>query len=129
MKLTDDGQNDPLLADFPDEFDALCGHKEACDEVPEAARLLLTGEHCPVQMFRVGTNVYATQFHPEADAEGLSLRIHTYKNHGYFSPEKVDELVAAVKSVDTPYAQKLLQSFVQRYRRERKQSCGTSLDS
>jgi GMP synthase (glutamine-hydrolysing) len=57
-----------LLAGFPDRIAVLLGHKEACDATPAGATLLMIGAECPVQMFRVGQNVYATQFHPEGDA-------------------------------------------------------------
>jgi len=116
VSLTGAGGEDPLLADFPPEIDVLCGHKEACDEVPRGATLLLTGEACPVQMFRLGENVYATQFHPEGDAEGFIVRIHAYKHHGYFPPEEADALIVAVNGSDTPYAQEILRRFVERYR-------------
>ena len=116
VSLTDAGSEDPLLADFPEQIDVLCGHKEACDRVPQQATLLLTGDACPVQMFRVGKNVYATQFHPEGDGEGFTVRIHAYKHHGYFPPEEADELISAVNRSDTPYAREILRRFVERYR-------------
>jgi GMP synthase (glutamine-hydrolysing) len=75
----------------------------------------MRGDVCPVQMFRVGNNVYATQFHPEGDAEGFTLRIKAYKHHGYFSPEQADELIEAVRKAETPFAQELLKRFVERY--------------
>lgn len=115
VKLTDDGRHDPLLTGFPDQIDVLCGHKEACDELPAGAILLLTGEACPVQMFRVGKNVYATQFHPEGDSEGFAVRIQVYKHHGYFPPEEAETLIAAVNREDTPYAREILRRFVERY--------------
>jgi GMP synthase (glutamine-hydrolysing) len=93
----------------------LLGHKEACDEVPRGAVLLMTGEACPVQMFRVGENVYATQFHPEGDAEGFTTRIHVYKHHGYFEPHEADALITAVADAQTPHAQDILARFVRRY--------------
>lgn len=114
VALTDAGRDDPLLAGFPDRIDVLCGHKEACDEVPRGAALLITGDACPVQMFRVGRNVYATQFHPEGDADGFSLRIRAYRNHGYFPPETADALIEAVSAVDTPFGRELLRRFVER---------------
>ena len=49
---------------------------------------------CPVQAFRVGSNVYATQFHPELDAAGMCTRIDVYKHAGYFDPSEADELKA-----------------------------------
>jgi GMP synthase (glutamine-hydrolysing) len=67
-------------------------------------------------MFRVGENVYATQFHPEGDGEGFTVRIHAYKHHGYFPPEEADELVHAVNRSDTPHAREILRRFVERYR-------------
>ena len=117
VTLTDDGRNDELLAGFPKQFPVLLGHKEACDEVPSGAKLLLRGKDCPVQMFRVGENVYATQFHPEGDSEGFTLRIHAYRNHGYFKPEEADDLIQTVQQADTPFARKLLKRFVSRYAR------------
>ena len=115
VRLTDAGRDDPLLAGFPDQIAVLCGHKEACDLLPESATLLLTGDDCPVQMFRLGENVYATQFHPEGDAEGFTVRIHAYKHHGYFPPEEADALIVAVNGKDTPYAREILRRFVARY--------------
>ena len=63
---------------------------------PAAARwvlvavLLATSATCPVQMFRVGRRVYATQFHPELDLTRLTVRIRVYRTHGYFPPDEAD---------------------------------------
>ena len=100
-----------LLAGFPEQIDVLLGHKEAVDTTPDGAVLLMTGRVCPIQMFRVGKNVYATQFHPEADADEFTLRIDTYRNHGYFQPHEADELKKRVSLKPTPYAQKILRRF------------------
>lgn len=115
LRLTDKGNTDPLLAGFPDQIKVLLGHKEACDATPTGATLLLSGEACPVQMFRIGKNVYATQFHPEGDSEGFILRIQVYKNHGYFRPEEAQGLIEAVCKEDTPFAREILKRFVSRY--------------
>lgn len=115
VKLTEQGRKDSLLEDFPAQIQVLLGHKEACDELPAGATLLLRGDVCPVQMFRVGNNVYATQFHPEGDCQGFSLRINAYKNHGYFEPEKAADLIEAVCQNDTPLGREVLRRFVQRY--------------
>jgi GMP synthase (glutamine-hydrolysing) len=115
LTITEEGKNDPLLQGFPDKIKVLLGHKEACDTVPQGATLLMTGECCPVQMFRVGENVYATQFHPEGDSEGFIVRVNVYKHHGYFEPHEAEELIIRLEEEDTPYAQKILQRFVERY--------------
>ncbi|MGI9317451.1 MAG: glutamine amidotransferase [bacterium] len=115
VTITEEGLVDPLLHGFPQQIRVLLGHKEACDIVPEGATLLIKGEACPVQMFRVGQNVYATQFHPEGDCEGFTVRIRAYKNHGYFPAEEADDLIEILSKEKTPYAQKILKRFVARY--------------
>jgi GMP synthase (glutamine-hydrolysing) len=115
LEMTEAGQLDPLLARFPAQIDVLLGHKEAVDTTPAGATLLLTGRDCPVQMFRVGQNVYATQFHPEGDAEEFALRIDIYRHHGYFEPHEAEELKKRISQKSTPYAQAILRRFVERY--------------
>ena len=66
-------------------------------------------------MFRIGENVYATQFHPEGDGEGFTVRIHAYKHHGYFPAEEAEALIVEVNRKDTPYAREILRRFVARY--------------
>jgi len=117
LTITAAGKQDKLLAGFPEQIDVLLGHKEAVDTTPKGATLLMTGSACPVQMFRVGENVYATQFHPEGDAEEFILRIDTYRNHGYFEPHEADELKKGVCVRPTPYAQQILRRFVATYYR------------
>ena len=115
LDITEDGSEDKLLEGFPPKIDVLLGHKEACDWTPEGATLLMTGSNCPVQMFRVGENVYATQFHPEGDADEFSLRIDTYANHGYFEPHEAEALKQEVSRQPTPYAHAILKRFVDRF--------------
>ena len=116
LTITEEGADDPLLEGFPKTFRGLVGHKEACDDTPPGATLLAEGENCNVQMFRLGKNVYATQFHPEGDAEGFGVRIDIYKNHGYFPADTAEELKATIAKEETPYAQEILKRFVSRYR-------------
>ena len=115
LDITETGKKDKLLAGFPEQIDVLLGHKEACDVTPEGAILLMTGSHCPVQMFRVGENGYATQFHPEGDAEEFELRIDIYANHGYFEPHEAEVLKQEVSRKPTPFAQEILRRFVDNY--------------
>jgi len=116
LVLTDEGAKDPLLKGLPKHFSALVGHKEACDDLPLGAVLLMTSKPCPIQMFRVKKNIYATQFHPEADAEEFILRIKIYKNHGYFPAAKAEELIASVRNLNTPIPKEILKRFVLKYK-------------
>jgi GMP synthase (glutamine-hydrolysing) len=117
VTLTDAGAKDPLLEGMPRTFDAFVGHKEACTVLPPSAVLLASTPACPVQMFRVRSNLYATQFHPELDHDGIVTRIRVYKDAGYFPPEEVDDLIARVLLADVGEPPRILVNFVARYAR------------
>lgn len=114
-RLTPDGSTDPLLAGSPDSFDAFVGHKEAAQALPPGCIHLLASDPCPFQMIRHGENVYATQFHPEADAAVFHTRIDIYRHHGYFAPEDAQDLHALVDAADVHVPERILRAFVERY--------------
>jgi GMP synthase (glutamine-hydrolysing) len=117
IEITDAGRNDPLFAEVPDVFDAYGGHKEAASTLPADVACLATSTACPVQAFRVRDNVYATQFHPELDLEGIETRIDVYKDYGYFAPESAEALKTDVRQWDVRYPGTILRRFVERYAR------------
>ena len=118
ISLTDDGVADPLLAGLPPVFDAYVGHKEACRVLPGTATLLASSPTCPVEMFRVRRNLYATQFHPELDVDGIVGRIRTYADYGYFPPAELAEVVARVRATEVSVPPRILAAFVRRYARD-----------
>jgi len=113
--LTAAGLADPVLAGFPEEFDAFVGHKEACRVLPPTAVLLATSPGCPVQMFRVKDNLYATQFHPDLDVPGIITRVSVYQHAGYFPPEELPELVSRLSLAVVTEPGRMLANFVARY--------------
>ena len=115
ITLTAEGQRDPLLRGLPGTFDAFTGHKEAISRLPGQAVLLATSAACPVQMFRIGSNIYATQFHAELDVAGLCTRVGVYKHAGYFDPEQADDIIARAVRSDVTWPPVILRQFVQRY--------------
>ena len=72
-----------------------------------------------MQAFRIGSNVYATQFHPELDAAGMCTRIDVYKHAGYFHPSQADELKELAQRSEVSHPPAILRSFVRRYGRDR----------
>ncbi|MEZ5161376.1 MAG: glutamine amidotransferase [Marmoricola sp.] len=78
VRLTEAGQADPIFVELPAVFDAFLGHKEAINVLPANAVLLASSSTCPTQAFRIGENIYVTQFHPELDSDGLCLRVEVY---------------------------------------------------
>lgn len=117
VTLTEAGASDPLLEGIPATFDAFVGHKEAITRLPASATLLASSPACPVQMFKVGANVYATQFHPELDVEGITTRIFAYADHGYFAADELEPTLAAVRRVAVSHPSRMLRTFVERYAR------------
>ena len=115
VRLTEDGLADPVLAGMAAEFDAFVGHKEACSVLPPGAVLLAGSASCPVQMFRVKQNLYATQFHPELDLPGLLTRVRVYQNAGYFPPAELDDLIASLAPAVVTEPGRMLANFVARY--------------
>jgi GMP synthase (glutamine-hydrolysing) len=122
--LTPPGRRDPLMRGLPEAFDAFTGHKEAISELPGHAVLLASSADCPVQAFRVGSNVYATQFHPELDAAGMCTRIDVYKHAGYFHPDQADELKALAQRSTVAHPPAILRAFVRRYARSGPERAG-----
>jgi GMP synthase (glutamine-hydrolysing) len=117
VSLTAAGASDPLLRDMPPQFEAFVGHKEAIATLPATAALLASSPDCPVQMFKVGENVYATQFHPELDVDGITTRIHAYAGYGYFAAEELELTLAAVRRAAVSHPSRILRTFVERYAR------------
>ncbi len=117
VTLTAEGRADPLLRDLPPSFEAFVGHKEAIRDLPPGAVRLASSPACPVQAFRIGQHVYATQFHPELDINGLVTRIEVYKHNGYFDPPEAESLKAMAREGHVFEPPKILKTFVQRYAR------------
>jgi GMP synthase (glutamine-hydrolysing) len=115
IRLTEAGRQDPVLTGMADEFDAFVGHREACSVLPAGAVLLASSDACPVQMFRVKENLYATQFHPELDVDGIVTRVHVYQHAGYYPPEERDDLIARLTPAVITEPGRMLANFVARY--------------
>jgi len=113
IELTDTGRVDPLFEVMPSTFKAFVGHKEAVHSLPDDVVVLASSADCPVQAFRVGKNVYATQFHPELDVPGIHIRIDAYKDYGYFPPEEADSLKAMAVGSGVELPGLLVRRFVE----------------
>lgn len=113
VRVTDEGAADPLFEIAGEQFGAFGGHKEAVCHLPPHAVTLASSEACPVQAFRVGSRVYATQFHPELDLDGLATRVETYKHAGYFPPHRAEEIVAEARASGVTETPNFLGRFVE----------------
>ena len=117
VSVTSEGESDAVFAGVPTEFAAYGGHKEAMVRLPPDAVQLATSAPCPVQAFRVGRNVYATQFHPELDLEGICTRIDVYKDAGYFDPSLAESVKEKSRAVQVEHPMRILANFVRLHQR------------
>ncbi|PUB27930.1 GMP synthase (glutamine-hydrolysing) [Promicromonospora sp. AC04] len=117
VELTPDAASDPLLAGLPQAFPAFVGHKEAVRKLPDDAVLLASSAGCPVQMFRIKQNLYATQFHPELDVAGIVQRIMIYRDYGYFPSEEAELVSERCVAVTVTEPMRIMRAFVERYAR------------
>jgi GMP synthase (glutamine-hydrolysing) len=118
LELTAEGCRDPLLGIAGSRFGAYVGHKEAISSLPAHAVALASSPACPVQAFRVGSRVYATQFHPELDLDGLATRVEVYRYAGYFDPDEADAVLAAARASGVTEIPNLLGRFVELFARD-----------
>jgi GMP synthase (glutamine-hydrolysing) len=113
VELTDAGADDPLVGVLPRRFDALVGHKEATERLPGDAVLLAASAGCPVQIYRVGTRVYATQFHPEVSTADFVARAQVYRHHGYFPASELRAVSERLAAASVTEPQRMLRRFVE----------------
>lgn len=115
VTVTEAGRSDPLLSEVAPSFTALTAHKEGAQEVPADAILLATNDACPVQAYRVGDRLWATQFHPEPTTLAFTQRMAVYRDGGYFPAADFDVIAERVLSASVTEPPRLLAAFSERF--------------
>ncbi|GEK85370.1 glutamine amidotransferase-related protein [Microbacterium aerolatum] len=90
VRITSAAAEDPIFGPSAPAMSVLTAHKEGSIEPPPGAVLLATNDDCPVQAYRVGNRLYATQFHPEVTPQDFVDRMAYYRTTGYFDPREYD---------------------------------------
>lgn len=116
VALTAEGKKDKLLKNVDSNFLAYAGHKEGIEELPKNVVCLAKTATCPTHMYRIKSNIYGCQFHPELDGPALAARIQVYKHYGYFPPEDADKLSAKVLKQKVTEPEKILRNFIDTYK-------------
>lgn len=62
----------PWMADVPDVLTLAAAHNEQVTALPAGAEVLTTSDDCPIGGFRIGTQVFTTQYHPEITREFIA---------------------------------------------------------
>lgn len=115
ISLTEAGGSDPLFGTLAQRFTALTAHKEGSAEVPPGGTLLATNDDCPVQAFRVGDRLYATQFHPEPTPRAFTERMAVYRDDGYFAARDYEVISGQVLAASVTEPVRLLRAFAERF--------------
>ena len=115
--LTAEGREDPVLEGLPQVVTVFAGHYEGVGEVPAHATLLASSPDCPVQMLRVGRNVYACQFNPELDAVRFERRVSIYDEAGYGDPDMSEDILTQARSSEAHDAGQIIRNFVSHFSR------------
>lgn len=113
LQPTEHAAEDPVFGDLPAPFPAQLGHKDRAFQLPSDATWLASSERCPYQAMRLGTRVYATQFHPELDAASNRRRFLQYWNEyaHAFGEEGAKRILDGFQA--SPHASALLRRFHQ----------------
>ncbi|WP_206475969.1 gamma-glutamyl-gamma-aminobutyrate hydrolase family protein [Microbacterium sp. KRD172] len=110
---TDSAASDPLFGPSAPALTVFTAHKESAVAVPPGATLLATNEDCPVQAYRAGTRLYATQFHPEPSPQDFANRMTFYRNNGYFDAAAFDAVEAEILAAQDVGGEGLLRRFAE----------------
>lgn len=111
IRLTAGARDDALFGALAAPFVALTAHKEGTAALPPGAVLLAENDACPVQAYRIGDRLYATQFHPEPTPKAFTERMAIYRDDGYFPAEDYDSLAAHVLAAPVTEPVRLLARF------------------
>lgn len=115
IRTTDAGSADPVFGPSAPSLNVFTAHKESAAAVPPDAVLLATNDDCPVQAYRVGAKLYATQFHPEPSPRDFADRMTFYRGNGYFDPEAFDAVEAEILAAQGVGGEDLLRRFAETF--------------
>lgn len=115
IETTAEGAVDPVFGPSGPALTVFTAHKESAASTPPGAVLLATNEACPVQAYRVGTHLYAAQFHPEPTPRDFADRMTFYRTTGYFDPDEFDRVQGQVLAASVTEGAALLRRFAENF--------------
>ncbi|MDF2508986.1 MAG: synthase [Microbacterium sp.] len=115
IDVTAEGAADPVFGPSGPALTVFTAHKESALHSPPGAVLLATNDVCPVQAYRVGTHLYAAQFHPEPTPRDFADRMTFYRTTGYFDPDEFDAVQQQVLAASVTEGAALLRRFAETF--------------
>lgn len=111
VSLTQKGETDQLFAGISSPFSTFQWHHDSFD-LPAEATLLASSPACPHQAFRLGSNAWGLQFHPEVTEQ----IIRTWAAWDPATACRTEQLLTDFQAVQSAYqntAKRILHNFLQ----------------
>jgi GMP synthase (glutamine-hydrolysing) len=113
LELTSAGESDPVFGPLDKRFTVLIGHEDIVTELPPQATLLASSDRVENEAYRLeGAPIYATQFHPELDRQGLLDRLRAYPSYWPLAGAETMEELEAI-TPETPHTVGILTRFLE----------------
>lgn len=112
LELTPEGGSDPVFGPLGRRFQVQIGHEDIVTVLPPQATLLASSDRVENEAFRLeGAPIYATQFHPEIDRQGLIDRLRSYPSYLPLAGAATVEELEAI-TPPTPHTVGILTRFL-----------------
>ena len=112
LELTPSGEADPVFGPLGRRFQVQIGHEDIVTALPPQATLLASSDRVENEAFRLeGAPIYATQFHPEIDRQGLIDRLKSYPSYLPLAGAATVEELEAI-TPETPHTSGILTRFL-----------------
>ncbi len=109
IRLTEAGKTDPLFQGLPDNFKVHVSHSQSVISLPSGAQVLAENDFEHFHAFRIGSNAWGVQFHPEYDISIMKAYIDQIAMIDDNIASKAEKLLSGV--VPTPHAGAVLERF------------------
>lgn len=117
ISMRPETSGDPLFDGLPQTVAAMEHHVDAITELPPGAVWLAQSDRCPYQAFRIGSNAWGLQFHPETLPESiLNWNADSLSKQG-FDRDQLYKQAVADEPVSTPVWRKMVDRFADRVNR------------
>lgn len=112
LDLTSEGVKDPVFGPLPRRFQVQIGHEDIVTVLPPQAVCLASSDLVENEAYRLeGAPIYATQFHPEIDRQGLIDRLKAYPSYLPLTGAGTMEEFEAM-TPETPHTVGILERFL-----------------
>lgn len=113
IHLTDAGEKDQLLCDFPKTFSTLQVHFDSVTELPDDFVSLAGSDVAEHQIVHLkGKKAYGMQMHAELNAEELKERLAYFSGYFHDDEKELEQLVEGI--VPAPEMERLVSAYLKR---------------